>query len=400
MRKFIQSTILSILALVSASSFAGTYDGSYYTDQQRLTMVDSYLKSLDNLVKATTTVGGVTTTFGESIIKYDDTRLLNGKKGYIGSVVLTLKDTYINSTGSSGKYAKETIVHLFDNSVVGVKSVSDPTADCRSFISPTRTSCFGTVASPNPGLIGIVEIKKENPFNINTISSQYSSMNTLISRSYTYIKSTGGTQSESLPLTSTGLFADNTTEMGLIYNALQNSDGTWPTVVVETPPMDIGTVIPPPTVIAPVVTTQDCSNPDFSNKTNASICLVGQIIPGCKISSPNYITSINTPAGNVGLTSVDLKITCSNGVNYHIMPIHENISVQGTDETLKLTGWKDGGRADKLTPLSAKVQSGNGSEQSVPIYFTLEGKGKTAAYGNTIVNPFVGSITYPIQINY
>ncbi len=145
---------------------------------------------------------------------------------------------------------------------------------------------------------------------------------------------------------------------------------------------------------------QDCSNPDFTNKTNASICLVGQIIPGCKISSPNYITSINTPAGNVGLTSVDLKITCSNGVNYHIMPIHENISVQGTDETLKLTGWKDGGRGDKLTPLSAKVQSGNGSEQSIPIYFTLEGKGKSTAYGNTIVNPFVGSISYPIQINY
>ncbi len=173
------------------------------------------------------------------------------------------------------------------------------------------------------------------------------------------------------------------------YN--DNLESTTPTTPVDNPT---------PTPNPPTGSTQDCSNPDFTNKTNASICLVGNIIPGCKISSPNYITSINTPAGNVGLTSVELKITCSNGVDYHIKPIHEQISVQGTDETLKLTGWKDGGRGDKLTPLSAKVQSGNGSEQSIPIYFTLEGKGRSAAYGNTIVNPFVGSITYPIQINY
>ncbi len=155
-----------------------------------------------------------------------------------------------------------------------------------------------------------------------------------------------------------------------------------------------------PTPIQPPVVVQDCSNPDYSKKTSSSICLVGQVIEGCKLTTDNYQASINVVAGNVGLTSVDLKITCSTGVNYHLKPIHDMISIPGTQETLKLTGWKDSGRGDKLTPLSAKVMSGNGSEQSIPIYFTLEGKGPTGTYGNAIVNKFVGTAVYPVQIDY
>ncbi len=146
--------------------------------------------------------------------------------------------------------------------------------------------------------------------------------------------------------------------------------------------------------------TQDCANPDTANTSNSSVCLIGQVLEGCKLSAGNYYTSINSVAGNVGLTAVDLKITCSTGMPYHLKPIHDNIQLAGTDETLRLTGWKDSGRGDKLTPLSAKVINGTGSEQSITIYFTLEGKGRSGLYGNSVVNKYNGSAVYPIQINY
>ncbi len=398
MNKYIKAILISFMLLVSAQSFAGTYDGSYYTDQQRLTMVDDYLKQLASGMTAT---GGTI----ESINKYSDTRLLNGKKGYIGSVLITRPDSYINTintTASGFSASKQVVVHLFDNTSVGVFNVASGTADCRSFTNPSRTQCFGDNATKNLGLIGFLEIKKDNPFNSTvSIGTQYTQEKMQLAKYYTYFKQTSGTSREVLTFASPTTFNDVTVEMGLIYNSLQNSDGSWPTVAVETPPMDIGVAIPTPLpiTVAPVVT-QDCSNPDASNTTNSSICLIGQVIEGCKLTTGNYNTTINSVAGNVGLTAVDVKITCSTGLPFHIKPIHDKIDLAGTDETLRLTGWKDSGRGDKLTPLSAKVMNGTGTEQSIPIYFTLEGKGKSGLYGNSVVNKYNGTTVYPIQIVY
>ncbi len=294
--------------------------------------------------------------YGNVIVNKIVNQNLTNKAGYVGSFSVERTILSWDSLGSTiyNPLAKKIEIHIFDNSIVSTDNFGTNIV--------TNDFAFKTLSY-------YTEFKQFNTSDPNSISENY----------------IDGVKRE---------------EQNLQYNII---DGTSVNLTNTYYGASYGAVyfvdlpISPGT---PISITQDCSNPDFTNTSNSSVCLIGQILEGCKLSSGNYYTSINSVAGNVGLTAVDLKITCSTGMPYHLKPIHEKIELAGTDEILRLTGWKDSGRGDKLTPLSAKVINGTGSEQSITIYFTLEGKGKSGLYGNSVVNKYNGSAVYPIQINY
>lgn len=392
----ILNKFLGVLLLTAASfGYAGTYDGSYYTDQQRLTMLQSYADSIYS--------SGASVSI-ESIAKYQDTRLLNGKKGYVGSMVVVRPDDYIKTTNSSStafRSSKEFIVHVFDRSVVGSYNVADGGADCRSFTSPTRTACWGDAAKKNIGLITHIEIKKENPFNSGvTISTQYSQEQSNSAVYYNAYRTTGTTTRVVVQSAGVTSFNNTTLEMGLIYNALQNSDGTFPTKEVLTPPMDIIIVNPVPPA---VVIDNSCKTSDKVNnkQLDSNICLNLTVVSGCRLIQDVYAADFGIiSAGNIAESVANITLICSTGQTFKIKPGFDHKDVAKTHETYQATMWVDTGKNVRLLSNGGINGVGTGQIQTLPIYMKITGKGKDFGRGNVIVEATQFTDTYPIELAY
>ncbi len=395
MKSILNNIMGMFLLVVVTLSHAGTYDGSYYTDQQRATMVQDYA----NQLYSSGAVGSI-----ESITKYQDTRLLNGKKGYIGSINVVRPDNYINSTNSSStafRSSKEYIVHVFDRSVVGSYNVADGGADCRSFTSPTRTACWGDSAKKNIGIITHIEVKRENPFNSGvSISTQYSQEQQNSSVYYNAYRTTGTTTRTIVQSASVAIFANGTTEMGLIYNALQNADGTFPTKEVLTPPMEIVIVDPVPPV---VIIDNSCSaaNKVNNKQLDSNICLSLNVLSGCRLIQDIYAADFGIiSAGNIAESVANITLICSTGQTFKIKPAFDHKDVAKTHETYQATMWVDTGKNVRLLSNGGINGVGTGQVQTMPIYMKITGKGKDFGRGNVIIEATQFTESYPIELAY
>ncbi len=147
------------------------------------------------------------------------------------------------------------------------------------------------------------------------------------------------------------------------------------------------------------------STSNASAATNATVDFSVDITPGCFFSSPIYVGDFgNIPSGEVGMTGVEVSLTCAYTLDYAITPMNTTVTTTGGyNEQLVLSAYKNSTFSDQLSTSNNIVSVGSGNLQKVNIYFKLNGKGRDFGQGNSVVEKFnfnSAPIVYPIVVTY
>ncbi len=147
---------------------------------------------------------------------------------------------------------------------------------------------------------------------------------------------------------------------------------------------------------------QAYSNPlQSAAETNFDVTVQGS----CFFDSPLFMGNFGSiPSGEVGMTGVEIGLTCSFNSPYTIKPINDTATqTGGYNEPLLLKAYKNSSFTDQMTTSNVIPNTGSGVSQKMIVYFKLTGKGKDFGNGNGVVEKFDFSnkpFVYPLVVVY